>query len=151
MNRIPRGLGSHPLNQPGLLSQINCSWKNCCIILLPQQKETYSWWLNQPIWKLCSSNWIISPGRDRGELPPRTSPHKSTKRRPRCQIGVHPEQKNVLYIPYQPCMLSLPTFGWFLWFSYILGKHRIVSWMRHGLSWNHIYQWIESSPRFGAS
>ena len=20
-----------------------------------------SWWLNQPLWKLCSSNWIISP------------------------------------------------------------------------------------------
>ena len=23
-----------------------------------------SWWLNQPIWKICSSNWIICPGRD---------------------------------------------------------------------------------------
>ena len=22
-----------------------------------------SWWLNQPIWKICSSNWIISPSR----------------------------------------------------------------------------------------
>ena len=22
-----------------------------------------SWWLNQPIWKICSSKWIISPGR----------------------------------------------------------------------------------------
>ena len=21
-----------------------------------------SWWLNQPIWKICSSDWIISPG-----------------------------------------------------------------------------------------
>ena len=21
-----------------------------------------SWWLNQPIWKICSSNWVISPG-----------------------------------------------------------------------------------------
>ncbi len=21
-----------------------------------------SWWLNQPLWKICSSNWIISPG-----------------------------------------------------------------------------------------
>ena len=21
-----------------------------------------SWWLNQPIWKICSSNWIVSPG-----------------------------------------------------------------------------------------
>ena len=23
-----------------------------------------SWWLNQPIWKICSSKWIISQGRD---------------------------------------------------------------------------------------
>ena len=23
-----------------------------------------SWWLNQPIWEIWSSNWIISPGRD---------------------------------------------------------------------------------------
>ena len=23
-----------------------------------------SWWLNQPPWKICSSNWVISPGRD---------------------------------------------------------------------------------------
>ena len=22
-----------------------------------------SWWLNQPIWKICSSNWISSPSR----------------------------------------------------------------------------------------
>ena len=29
-----------------------------------QQKLCYfsSWWLNQPNWKICSSNWIISPG-----------------------------------------------------------------------------------------
>ena len=25
-----------------------------------------SWWLNQPFWKICSSNWIIFP-KDRGE------------------------------------------------------------------------------------
>ena len=24
-------------------------------------KYLTSWWLNQPIWKICSSNWIISP------------------------------------------------------------------------------------------
>ena len=33
-----------------------------------------SWWLNQPIWKICSSNWIISPSRGENnkifELPP---------------------------------------------------------------------------------
>ena len=26
-------------------------------------KKNPSWWLNQPIWKICSSNLIISPGR----------------------------------------------------------------------------------------
>ena len=33
--------------------------------LLLQQKllNESSWWF-QPIWKICSSNWIISPGRD---------------------------------------------------------------------------------------
>ena len=25
-------------------------------------KDSTSWWLNQPIWKIWSSNWIISPG-----------------------------------------------------------------------------------------
>ena len=29
-----------------------------------QSPTTFSsWWLNQPIWKICSSNWIISPSR----------------------------------------------------------------------------------------
>ena len=23
--------------------------------------QNYSWWLNQPIWKICSSNWIMKP------------------------------------------------------------------------------------------
>ena len=26
-----------------------------------------SWWLNHPIWKICSSNGIISPGRDKNQ------------------------------------------------------------------------------------
>ena len=26
-------------------------------------KSFSGWWLNQPIWKICSSNWIISPIR----------------------------------------------------------------------------------------
>ena len=29
----------------------------------PQPPKNTSWWLNQPIWKICSSNWIISPSR----------------------------------------------------------------------------------------
>ena len=34
--------------------------------LIKVNKKNYlaSWWLNQPIRKICSSNWIISPGRD---------------------------------------------------------------------------------------
>ena len=31
----------------------------CSVDFHPQQ--TTSWWSNQPIWKICSSNWIISP------------------------------------------------------------------------------------------
>ena len=26
-----------------------------------------SWWLNQPIWKICSSNWKSSPSRDKNK------------------------------------------------------------------------------------
>ena len=29
----------------------------------PSGQNITSWWLNQPIWKICSSNWIISLGR----------------------------------------------------------------------------------------
>ena len=32
-------------------------------IPIRMMKEDSGWWLNQPIWKICSSNWIISPGR----------------------------------------------------------------------------------------
>ena len=31
--------------------------------IILQKFSITSWWLNQPIWKICSSNWIISPGR----------------------------------------------------------------------------------------
>ena len=26
-----------------------------------EQYNYRSWWLNQPMWKICSSNWIILP------------------------------------------------------------------------------------------
>ena len=32
-------------------------WNTLC------EKKHQNWWLNQPIWKICSSNWIISPIR----------------------------------------------------------------------------------------
>ena len=32
------------------------------------------WWLNQPIWKICSSNWIISPNRDENKKSLKPSP-----------------------------------------------------------------------------
>ena len=38
----------------------------------PTKSSCAGWWLNQPIWKICSSNWIISPGMTKKmfELPP---------------------------------------------------------------------------------
>ena len=39
-------------------------------------KRISSWWLNQPIWKICSSNWESSPGRDENK--------KYLKPPPRC-------------------------------------------------------------------
>ena len=42
-----------------------------------------SWWLNQPLWKICSSNWIISPGRGENikcvKRPPSSIPRAYTK------------------------------------------------------------------------
>ena len=49
------------------------------MFLCPEPKlQSYSgWWLNQPIGKICSSNWIISPGKDENKTclkrPPRYS------------------------------------------------------------------------------
>ena len=34
-----------------------------CFDSIKFNKFYSSWWLNQPIWKIWSSNWIISPGR----------------------------------------------------------------------------------------
>ena len=35
------------------------------LIYIPcKVKANSSWWLNQPIWKICSSNWKSSPNRD---------------------------------------------------------------------------------------
>ena len=31
--------------------------------LFSKKTQVTRWWLNQPIWKICSSKWIISPGR----------------------------------------------------------------------------------------
>ena len=39
------------------------------------QKEIASWWLNQPIWKICSSNWKSSP-KFRGENNKHLSCHR---------------------------------------------------------------------------
>ena len=33
----------------------------------PENQWLASWWLNQPIWNACSSNWIISPGKVRNK------------------------------------------------------------------------------------
>ena len=45
--------------------------------LVENAESDPSWWLNQPIWKICSSNWIISTGRGENKQslkpPPRIS------------------------------------------------------------------------------
>ncbi len=43
----------------------------------PWNKLKTSWWLNQPIWKICSSNWIISPNRDENRKYLKPPPRKS--------------------------------------------------------------------------
>ena len=37
--------------------------KSCKLANLPRYIDISSWWLNQPVWKRCYSNWIISPSR----------------------------------------------------------------------------------------
>ena len=48
--------GNHFVTWKDFLFWENLPWK----ILVPLFS---SWWLNQPIWKICSSIWIISPNR----------------------------------------------------------------------------------------
>ena len=43
-------------NHPPLKHMVQGSQKSL------QSYSWSGWWLNQPIWKICSSNWIISPG-----------------------------------------------------------------------------------------
>ena len=40
-----------------------------------------SWWLNQPIWNICSSNWVISPGRDESKQMFETTTQKQLERK----------------------------------------------------------------------
>ena len=60
-----------------------------------KQKNKTSWWLNQPIWKICSSNWIMKPQGSGWkqkifELPP---PRKTS-----LQIFHHPQDPWDWYI-----------------------------------------------------
>ena len=46
----------------GVISQSHCTTVGkCSHLTLNQAKQTKTGWWFQPIWKLCSSNWIISP------------------------------------------------------------------------------------------
>ena len=57
-------------------SQTYRTWKICFLLgtVTLTLRNKSSWWLNQTIWKRCSSNWIISPGKGENkktfELPP---------------------------------------------------------------------------------
>ena len=37
------------------------TWEYCDILHKRNSKNITSWWLNQPIWKVCSSKWESSP------------------------------------------------------------------------------------------
>ncbi len=37
---------------------------NCFFCCLSHLAKSTSWWLNQPVWKICSSKWESSPSRD---------------------------------------------------------------------------------------
>ena len=43
------------------------TWRTTPSTLLWGFPAITSWWLNQPSWKICSSNWIISPNRGENE------------------------------------------------------------------------------------
>ena len=58
-----------------ILKPVNsCHFYSCKMSRGKNKKNTKklggntSWWLNQPIWKIWSSNWIISPSRKRSRL-----------------------------------------------------------------------------------
>ena len=126
-----------------------------------------SWWLNQPIWKICSSNWIISPNRGehkkyvksppsellnyfsiQSALDPPDPPLKSLpvsdpkkpgkEQKSECGIDKHSSKsvyKSNPYNIYNPCMLYLPTSGWF--FKGNVGKywHTWILWSKIGSFW----------------
>ena len=48
-------------------SYITLYYPNTCSSKAPLIRRLSSCWLNQPIWKICSSNWIISPNRDKNK------------------------------------------------------------------------------------
>ena len=52
-------LGCLCVQQP-IVQRINESNKQ---LLWHFRQMKSGWWLNQPIWKICSSNWIVSPNR----------------------------------------------------------------------------------------
>ena len=60
---VPRGANEHqsqwsPSHAPSIWRKLSWETKN------PGLESFSGWWLNQPIWKICSSNWIMkSPNR----------------------------------------------------------------------------------------
>ena len=69
-------------------------------IPIRMMKEDSGWWLNQPIWKICSSNWIISPGRGENkkifELPPPRDSWLSAAIKDWARFSLHLEPSHVL-------------------------------------------------------
>ena len=74
-------------------------WRHTTVMMWPyvapaqkfrrlQDRKT-DWWLNQPIWKICSSKWVISPGRDENKKYLKPPPRKSI-----CGINKIPNQSS---------------------------------------------------------
>ena len=57
-------ISASPSQSPWVHLCILPNWKSPVIIQTSSvaTPTIISWWLNQPIWKICSSNWIMSPG-----------------------------------------------------------------------------------------
>ena len=93
-----------------------------------------SWWLNQPIWKICSSNWIISNLDEKDEhkkyLKPPPRPGSFPTSLPCKSVGKNPS--HILFIQFYLCLQMFG--GWKKskhlsskwWFSWFFNSHGII-------------------------
>ena len=79
---------------------------------LPYTTQSFSGWWFQPVWKICSSNWIISPSRGENKkwLKPPTSFSLIWREKPACYDQLWQEKCQV----HNTCLhCFLPCVGWY--------------------------------------